>query len=353
MAQTVRVGIIGVGGIAQVHVPGWQASEHAEIVAGSDINEKVLKSWGKEVGVKKLVTNPGELFADPDIDIIDVCTPNAYHTAQTIAALDSGKHVICEKPLAITPDEIRKMIAARDRAGKLLMTAQHLRFNADSKAVKAEIDTGALGDVYHTRCWILRRSNLVPSATFILKKHAGGGPCIDIGVHILDLAMWMMGDAVPVTVSGVSRLELANQPGAFVAGYHNQRIPPEYDVEDFAAGFVRFDNGASLIVETSWLLHHDIDGTDMQIWLYGTQGGCHWPRCEFYSSDNPTRQLYNRKLKQMPEVIEAHGQQCIEFAQAVAEGAPSPVPPEQSLHVMQILDGIYKSQEAGTEIRLD
>jgi predicted dehydrogenase len=353
MPNKLKVAIVGVGGIAGMHVPGWQAAPDAELVAGCDINQDVLTQWAKPLGITKLFTDPAELFADADIDIIDICTPNGYHTPLTIAALEAGKHVICEKPLAVTPGEIRKMIAARDKSGKQLMTAQHLRCEASAKAVKAEIDKGVLGSVYHARCWILRRSNLVPTATYIIKQNAGGGPCIDIGVHILDLTMWLMGDAQPVTVSGVARLELANQPDAFVADYAGQRIGPDYDVEDFAAGFVRFDNGATLILETSWMLHHDIEGTDMQVWLYGTQGGCHWPRAEFYSSDNPTKQHYNHQLKCGPQVIEAHAQQCIEFAAAIASGAPSPVPPEQSLHVMQILDGIYNSQKAGAEVRID
>jgi predicted dehydrogenase len=127
-----KVGIIGVGGIARTHIPGWQASEHAEIVGGSDIDENVLQAWGGEQGVSKLTTDAKELISDPDIDIIDVCTPSNYHAPLSIAALDAGKHVICEKPLAPTPGDIRKMIEARDLSGKKLMTAQHFRFQGNS-----------------------------------------------------------------------------------------------------------------------------------------------------------------------------------------------------------------------------
>ena len=153
-----RVGVVGVGGIARTHMPGWAASEHAEVVAGSDVNGDVLKRWGQEHGVGKLHTNPEALFSDSDIDIIDVCTPNMYHAPLSIAAMEAGKHVICEKPLAPTPDDIRDMIAARDKSGKTLMTAQHFRYKGSSKAMKAEIDTGALGDIYHARSWMLRRA---------------------------------------------------------------------------------------------------------------------------------------------------------------------------------------------------
>ncbi|MBI1930898.1 Gfo/Idh/MocA family oxidoreductase [Candidatus Poribacteria bacterium] len=351
MAKTLKVGIIGVGGIANTHLPGWNASPLAELAAGSDIRADVLKSWGEKHGIKKLATDATELFNDPDIDIIDVCTPNMYHAPLTIAALEAGKHVICEKPLAPTPKDIRNMIAARDKSGKMLMTAQHFRFQGNSKAMKAEIGIGALGDVYHARSWMLRRGGAPTGSGFILKKNSGGGPCIDIGVHILDLTLWFMGNPQPVAVTGAARAELAHQKGAFSAW--GGAIPETFDVEDFAAAFVRFDHGATLILEVSWLLHHDTRGEDMQMWLYGTNGGAHWPKCEIYESNLQTRQHYNRTLSLFPHGLEAHAQECVEFAKAIVDGAPSPVPAEQSLQVISILDGIYRSQEKGGEVRVD
>jgi len=145
--MSLKVGVIGVGGIARSHMPGWEASEDAEVVAGSDISEAALQAWGAEHGIARLEQDPAALFSDPDIDIIDVCTPNRYHAPLSIAALQAGKHVICEKPLAPTPGEIRDMIAARDQAGKLLMTAQHFRFSGTAQALKTEIDLGTLGDI--------------------------------------------------------------------------------------------------------------------------------------------------------------------------------------------------------------
>jgi predicted dehydrogenase len=351
MSEKLKVAVIGVGGIARVHMPGWETSEHTEVVAGCDVDEAILRSWGEQHGIKRLVTDPAELFSDPDIHIIDVCTPNNYHAPLSIAALDAGKHVLCEKPLAATPAEIRDMMAARDRSGKMLMTAQHFRFRGISKALKAEIDTGVLGHVYHARSWMLRRAAAPTRPGFIMKKHSSGGPTIDIGVHILDLTLWFMGNPRPVAVTGVTRAELAHKEGAF--SIWGGAIPAEFDVEDFAAAFVRFENGATLVLEVSWLLHHDTDGEDMQMWLYGTQAGCHWPKCEVYQTNYETRQHYNRQLRLTRDIHEAHAQECIEFAQAVVDGAPSPVPAEQSLQVMTILDGIYRSQQVGGEVALD
>jgi predicted dehydrogenase len=348
-----KVGVIGVGGIARTHMPGWEASEHAEVVAGSDVNEAVLQRWGAQHKIAKLATSTAELFQDPDIDIVDICTPNNYHESLAIAALEAGKHVICEKPLAPTPAEIRDMIAARDASGKLLMTAQHFRFRGSSKAMKAEIERGTLGDVYHARSWMLRRAAAPTRPGLILKQHSGGGPCIDIGVHILDLTLWFMGNPKSVSVTGVAKAKLAHQEGAF--SIWGGSIPREFDVEDFASAFVCFENGATLILEVSWLLHHDTQdrAEDMQMWLYGTRGGCHWPKCEIYETSYATQQHYNRTLGLTRDAMEAHALECVEFAQAIVDGAPSPVPAEQSLQVMTILDGIYRSQEAGAQVRLD
>ena len=352
MTELLKVGVIGVGGIAKSHMPGWAASKDAEVVAGSDVDGQVLEAWGAINGVSDLSTNPADLISNPDIDIIDVCTPNMYHTDLTVAALDAGKHVICEKPLAPTPADIRRMIEARDRSGKLLMTAQHFRFRGASQAMKREIDAGALGDVYHARSWMLRRGWIPVRPGFIYKRNSGGGPCIDIGVHILDLTLWFMGNPRPVTVSGVAKAPLAGHEGAF-STWGGTLVPPDMDVEDFAAAFVRFENGATLVLEVSWLLHHETSGEDMRMWLYGTEAGCQWPSCKIMKTNYDTKQMYDCTLQLTGETMEAHALECVEFARSVAEGLPSPVPAEQSMQVMSILDGIYRSQREGREVKIE
>lgn len=333
-------------------MPGWQASPYAEVVAASDINEAALRDWGARFDVGRLSTRAEDLLGDPDIDIIDICTPNMYHTELVVAALEAGKHVICEKPLAPTPGEIERMIAARDASGRQLMTAQHHRFSGVSQAVRREVENGALGHVYHARGWMLRRSAYIPTPTFVHRLHAGGGVVIDIGVHILDLVLWLMGNPEPVSVTGVARTELSSRPGAFSV-WHPAPMPSDADVEEFAAAFVRFDNGATLVLEVSWALHHDTPSEDMQAWLYGTEGGLHWPHAKLVSTNYETRQLYTTTLNSTRDVMEPHALECFAFAEALARGEPSPVPPEQSLQVAQILDGIYRSQALGREIRLD
>jgi len=345
-----KVGVIGVGGIARTHFPGWAASPHTEVAALADVAPEALRRAGADQGVARLYERPEDLIADPEIHIVDICTPNAYHAPLAIAALEAGKHVLCEKPLAPTPEEIRQMIAARDRSGRLLMTAQHFRFQGSAQALKAELDGGILGEVYHARSWMLRRAAAPTRPGFIQKRHSGGGPCIDIGVHILDLTLWMMGFPRPVSVSGVTQAKLVRQPGVF--SIWGGPIPAEqFDVEEFAAAFVRFENGATLVLEVSWLLHHKTTGEDMQMWLYGDRAGAHWPSNELLWTRNETRQQMNLQLVRA-EGGEPHARECVAFAEAVASGGPSPVPPEQSLVVMTILDGLYRSAEEGREVSL-
>jgi len=349
LAKTLKVGVIGVGGIAGAHFPGWAESPDAELAALADPAAAALEKAGEEQGVGLLYEDPLELIHNPDIDIVDICTPNRYHAPLAVAAMNAGKHVMCEKPLAPTPDEIRHMIETRDRTGKMLMTAQHFRFDPSVAALKAEIDAGNLGDIYHTRAWWLRRCLAPVRPGFIMRQHSGGGPCIDLGVHVLDLALWMMGHPKPLTVSGVTQAKLAHQPGAF--SNWGGRIPDTFDVEEFAAAFVRFENGATLILEVSWLLHHETQGDDTHLWLYGDKGGGHWPSPSVVSQDNEACRLDSRSLT-YEEGVKAHARECVVFADAVANGKPSPVPAEQSLDVQVILDALYRSAETGREIEL-
>jgi predicted dehydrogenase len=350
-SKQLKVGVIGVGGIAGTHMSGWAESEHAIVVAGADLDAEVLGKWSAkhELESPKLYTDTADLFADPDIDIVDICAPSNYHADLAVAALDAGKHVICEKPLASTPEGIERMIAARDKSGKLLMTAQHMRFVGKHIAVKKEIESGRLGDIYYTRAWWLRRSTLPARPGFIYKKNSGGGPCIDIGVHQLDLALWLIGNPKPVSVTGVADKYVAGMPGSF--SDWGGDVAPDMDVEDFASGFVRFEDGTSLQLEVSWLMHHPKEET--ALWIYGNQAGVEVHNGMIYESDNEKRQRYDVKLTVMPQPHPPHATECMAFAKAVAEGGESPVPAEQSLAVQRILNGLYESAETGNEVRLD
>ncbi|MBX7214645.1 MAG: Gfo/Idh/MocA family oxidoreductase [Thermoflexales bacterium] len=356
MTRKLNIAVIGTGGIVNAHMPGWIDAPHAQVVTGYDQVPAAAQAWAAKYGIPKVAGSVEEILADKSIDAVDICVPNRAHAPIAIAALQAGKHVLCEKPLAPTPEEVRQMIAARDASGRMLMTAQHFRFGGSARALKAEIDRGALGNVYHARSWMLRRNFLPTRPGFIQHALSGGGVTIDIGVHILDLTLWMMGHPRPVSVSGSTRTVLARQPGAFSSWNTRSDIPREMDVEEMATAFVRFENGATLILEVSWMLHHAMPNgkiEDMQMWLYGDRAGARWPTCELISANNATSQFYSTTLGLLDAPNAPHKQECLDFAKAIIDGAPSPVPAEHSLQVIAILDAVYRSQKEGREIRLD
>lgn len=350
-----KVGCIGAGNIFIRHADGWADSNKAELVAISDPDADALNKQADAHDIGRRYRNAADLLADPDIDIVDICAPNGFHAGHVIAALEAGKHVICQKPLAPTSAEIRQIIVARDKANKLVMTAQQYRYATVSQALKATVDAGRLGQIYHARCWYLRRAGLPVRAGLIYKRNSGGGVCIDLGVHVLDLTLWLMGNPKPVTVSGTAPAVLATHPDA--RGQRGALIPGDVDVEDFAAGFVRFENGATLSIEVSWLLHHSPD-PDKRIWVYGTEGGLVFPDGTLQHADKDSGQLLDTRITSRGAAFGEYDQAAYSatfdaFAEAILAGGASPAPPEQSLQVQSILEGIYRSHESGAEVRLD
>jgi predicted dehydrogenase len=272
-----RVGLIGAGGISGIHVQGWnRLNPDCAIVAIADPIEANRKRRADETKVSSehLYADYQEMLKKEKLDAVDVCTPNMMHAPAAIAALQAGCHVLCEKPLAPTPADIRRMIEARDKAKKILMTAQHMRFQNNSRHLKAYLDTGVLGDIYYARSHFLRRRNIPASPNFLDKSISGGGPCIDIGVHILDLTLHLMGQPEPVSVTGITPNMLGKRKD--IRGFWGEWDRDRMNVEDFAAGFVRFKNGAALSLECSFLANIK-ESEAYKILLLGTNAGCEWP----------------------------------------------------------------------------
>ncbi len=271
MAKTLRVAMIGCGGIAGTHLKGYQLLDDVEVAVACDVSEDNAKKRAEEFSIPAVETDYRKVLADESIDAVDICTPNAVHMPLTVAALKAGKHALCEKPLARSAAEVRKMISARNKSGKILMCAQHQRFQATSQTLKAYLDANPLGEVYYTRAWALRRRQVPAwgSGTFINKAISGGGPCIDIGVHILDLALFFMNNFKPVSVSGITIDKLGKNSALFNQwGDYDRK---EFTVEDFAAGFVRFADGAALSLECSFMLNKKETGNEMRCDLFGTE----------------------------------------------------------------------------------
>jgi predicted dehydrogenase len=203
------------------------------------------RKTAEEFGVKNVFTDYREMLSMDGIDAVSVCVPNHLHSTMAIDAFEAGKHVICEKPLAITPAEGEAMVAAGKKAGKLFMTAFNNRFRGDTQLLKKMIESGELGDIYYAKTgWIRRKGIPGMGGWFTTKAKSGGGPLIDIGVHVLDLAMWLMGNPKAVTVSGSTYAQFGPK-GEGLGGWGHAEENGTFDVEDLAAGFIRMDTGAT------------------------------------------------------------------------------------------------------------
>ena len=342
-----RVGIIGGGGIAQaVHIPGWRNLPEVEIVGVSDVAEATARKAAEAAGGARVFTDYRELLK-LGLDAVDICTPNKVHTPAALAALTAGCHVLCEKPLAVSTAEVRAMGRLADQKKRKLMTAQHQRFTQGGLAARAWVDGGNLGEAYHARVRAVRRAWLPPSPGFIDAKLAGGGPCMDIGVHALDLCLWLMDFPQPVRVSGTSKTVFAK--GHTMPNLWGEWDRARYSVEDFAAGFVHFDNGATLVLEAAWMCHQ-VENEDLVAQIFGKKGGLKWPSAEFATVVNGVHA--QGSLTHPLHVPHPHWNEIAAFVDCVVNGKPSPVPWTETIKVIGILEAVYASSASGREIKL-
>jgi predicted dehydrogenase len=343
-----RVGIVGMGGISRdQHLPAWAKVPLAEVTAIADVSEEALQKAGAMAPHARSFHDWKDLIARDDLDVIDICTPNALHAPIGIAALKSGKHVLCEKPLASTAAEVRALRDAAQDNGRLVMAAQNLRFEPASRQLKALGDGGIVGEVYYARAQWLRRRKVPPRSTFTEKRLSGGGAVLDIGVHVLDLAYWFMAAPEPVSVTAVvdNQLGQRNDLSGAWGDWDRSRL----DVEDFAAAFIRFGNGAALTLEVSWLGFQPEDEI-IRLQCYGTRGGLTWP--DGIVSGETNRVPWETRVKESPK-NSGYAEEVYQFADAVRCGKPSPVPVEQSLNVARILDAIYQSGRERREVPVE
>jgi predicted dehydrogenase len=346
--NTLKVGLIGTGAVVRgAHLkPGWTVVPDVEIVACCDPNEKVARKLAEDFDIPHVFTDFRDLLKIEDLDAVDICTPNKVHTPAVIASLEAGKHVLCEKPLAVSTEEILAMREALRKTDRILMTAQHHRYTEISVAIKAWVDTGALGEVYHSRVNATRRNWLPPSPGFIDPKLSGGGPCMDIGVHALDTALWLMNFPKPVRVSGRAHTNFAKgfeMPGAW--GEWDRTL---FGVEDFASGYVHFSNGSTMALEASWLQHQQTE--DLSATLLGKKASVQWPSGHFHSVANRT--LIDGKLLPHAGLKPAHTEEILKFVEAIRNGKPSPVPIEQTIYVIAILEAIMLSSKLEKEVEV-
>ncbi len=355
MTGPIGIAFIGAGGIARKsHMPAYkklEAEGKAQIVAVCDVNGATAKSAAADFDVPHVFTDYAPMLALDAVDAVVVCTPNYLHKQPVLDAFAAGKHVFCEKPLAINAVEGAEMVAAGHRAGKQLQVGLNVRFDSAPQAVKRFIDDGKIGEIYYARAHALRRRGAPGWGVFTQKDKQGGGPLIDIGVHILDLTLWLMGYPEPAAVTGAAYTKFGTREG--VLGLMGQWDPKTFTVEDFAAGFVRFQNGATLTLESSFLAN--LERNEMNTHLFGTEGGV------FLSPfDGSATRLYREESGTLTDstpvflpAVNSHEQEVRAFVAALLDDAPVPVPGEQGLMVTRILDALYLSSDTGREVRLD
>ena len=348
--EKIRVGVVGVG-IGRVHLDGYRKlGDRVEIVGICDIIESRARAAADDFGVKRTYTDYNELFAERNLDAVSVCTPNALHAEIAVAALQAGKHVLCEKPMANTLENAQKIVAATRESDRLFMMGMNNRFRGDTQVLKSFINDGQLGDIYYAKCGWTRR-NGIPGfgGWFTTKAQSGGGPLIDIGVHVLDLTTYLMGNPVPVSASGSTYAKFGPR-GRGAGGYGFAPDPNKaanYDVEDLATGLVKFDNGATLFLEASWASYTPKD--QFYSTLLGTEGGADLEPLRVY------KDLAGAPVDIAPQAPEigGHAAEIKHFIECIEQGKPPISTAEQGLHILQILDAVYRSAQTGREVIIE
>jgi len=349
MAKTVRVGVIGTGGIGLLHMKGCNSSPNAKVVAAADISKKRLKAAAKEHGFSLMFEDYHDLLACPDVDAVTVGLPNYLHAQVCIEALKAGKHVCCEKPFAMSAKEAQKVVDLAKKTRKTFMVGMNFRFNADVQKVKSYTERGELGDIYHARALWLRRAGIPRIGSwFTQKKYSGGGCMLDIGVHLLDATLHLMGTFKPRAVSGQTFTKFGNRglgDGAWGLSEINKKA--KFDVDDHATAYIKLAGGKSLILEISWALFSE-EPNRRGIDLYGTEGGASlFPAKIFKLKGRNYETIVPDDVKLPLPTDRMH-----HFIDCIVTRRKPVCTVQQALTVQKILDAIYESSKTGKEVRI-
>ena len=357
MSDILRIGIIGCGGIANgKHMPALKKQKDVQMVAFCDIIEERAVKAAKDYGTPdaKTYTDYKELLEDKTIDVVHVCTPNKEHSFITIDALEAGKHVMCEKPMAKTYAEAKAMLDAAKRTGKKLTIGYQNRHTPQALYVKQACDEGVLGDIYYANAIALRRRAVPTWGVFLNEDEQGGGPLIDIGTHALDLTLWCMNNYRPKMVVGTKYRKLADQTQT--ANAWGDWDPKEFTVEDSAFGFVVMENGATIILQSSWALNI-LDASEAAFRLCGTKAGADTVDGARINGVKYGRQYVEKPALNAGGVAFYDGTSAspsdLDMAQwinAIRTDSDPCVLPEQALCVTRILEAIYTSSETGKPV---
>ena len=352
-----RVGICG-SGITKVHIEGYQKIAGVRVVAIAGPDTDRCQEVADTYGIPQVFADYREMLA-LGLDAVSIGVPNVYHTGIALAALEAGCHVLCEKPLADTLAGAERIVKAAGRSDRVFMVAFNRRYFSNARALRRFVDAGTLGPIYHARTGWTRRTGIPGfGGWFTTRALSGGGPLIDLGVHMLDLALYMMDYPRPVAVSGATYAAFGPR-GKGASDYAPRPTDPSkvvFDVEDFATGLIRFENGATLLLQAGWAGYQSLKD-DISLQLFGREGGAsiNMPDSRSEASLRLTTELAGEVVEVVPSLPVAprgddYDREAAAFVAAIRAGEPSPAPSEQGLFIMQIIDALYRSAEAGREV---
>jgi predicted dehydrogenase len=333
--KAIRLGLVGVGAAAQVnHIPALRKTEGIELVALADRDPEKAQRVAQKFQVERAYRRIEELLGDDEIDAVDVCTPNFLHAPMAIAALEAGKHVLCERPLARSADEAAAMAKAAKKADRVLMCAVQHRFRADAQLLRTFVEKGELGELFFAKAgWLRQRTDWDSDEWRRQKRESGGGVVLDLGFQMLDLSLWIMGSP---------------KVKAVTASVHRSRTG---EVEDSASAFLRLENGTALTLELTWGLLMEKDFAYVN--LFGSGGAALLNPLRVHKGMHGTlvnvTPTLDQGRNQYKHSIEA---QIGHFADVLRKGARPIGAADEILPVMELMDAIYRSAEQGKEVRL-
>lgn len=355
--ETVRVGVIGCGA-GQFHLEGYSEEPRATVVALAGLDTERCQSLATQFNVPSVYGPYEELLARNDIDAVSIAAPNSLHLPMARAAFEAGKHVLVEKPLARNTEEGEQMVEAAKRAGKILAVAFQRRSRHDVALVKQAVERGEFGRIYYAKAFWMRRAGIPGMGTWFTKKAtAGGGPLIDLGVHVLDMALYMMGNPKATAVSAATYAELGPQgKGAWRGGRFQVDSSQPFEVEDLATALIRFENGTTLQLETSWAAYTGMTD-EFGVSLFGSNGGA-----EIHSKDyalTGTLRVFGdfegTPSDASPRLhsTKGHGEIIRSFVGAILDGTPVSPSGEEGVDRTRLIDAIYRSAELGREVKIE
>ncbi|MFD2614931.1 Gfo/Idh/MocA family protein [Paenibacillus gansuensis] len=348
-----KIGVIGAGSISDMHLQAYAKNHNAELYAICDVNRERAAAAAEKYRMQHVYTNYADLLANPDVEAVSICTWNNSHAEISIAALRAGKHVLVEKPLCRTVEEANAIEVAVRETGKTLQVGFVRRYDANAQLVKHFINQGELGDVYYAKASCIRRLGN-PGGWFADPERSGGGPLIDLGVHIIDLCWYMMGRPKPVSVSGNTYHKLGNRSNVNNLSFYKAADydPATNGVEDLANALIRFENGASLLIDVSFTVHAKQD--EIAVKLYGDKGGV-----EIEPELAMVTEKYDTILNMAPQtdsksidITQAFCNEINHFISCVQKGTAPISPVEDGVSMMKMLCGIYESAAKGREVLL-